>query len=1600
MDEEQQYLANLSYQEEQKDQEYFNVLKMRANGISDEGIQRNYADFAVRQQPTFSTSPKDNKSLSNILSVAPAIMNPELREDPAYKQLYADYTEFKLEKSIGDSGIVLGGVSNIGREIGKVSKTIKGAVDNINLFVEGKGMVPRDITTAGGVIQRTDTPFSTKYDDLDKDSKKALDWLDALMVNKDPNSAQNLKTLETISNVSGMFADGAMIQMGLGSSGASVAKAVRTGNALKAEGIIGQAVAQHFINKVPANITKISKSLVASSRIALGFAEGTATGLAFSARDLFMDDTLADKETGEQAKQLVSQFGVGLGIDVILGVAGSIIAPALKNTKRWFLTPNSGNLGKNNLKDTDDAVALAVKALSGKLDDNTATAIRREGLGESADILQEIQGEVIKIQNLQKAGLDEEAMVSMLAIGSDMRVRKVEQGFEVVLDATGKGKKTKIVSSLGEVVDLIEVKNLKGINKKTVVEAAQAASVAEELKIQRVWETTKKSANSKLDVTEFAEAIVPRSGSFNAKTKNGGLKLVKVAIKELGEGVQEGLDELDVVLSSKFFKNIPNVKSNTLVLPRQIKNANELRQYTKYIGNFITEHGNNINKTDLDTVLDTFGQATGKWSLNDMEWITKQAKNLNLDIRKLDGEYYVNDGVKTVAFATEELLGNYVHSKSITPDSFKQFLKNEKSYSLVRDPDLNKWVVMNQAKSVVAVGDTIADITAHNVMLRPKYPIETAPLLGFVTDDINSIEVLGDYVMGSVSQHNKYFDNYAQTKMMSDLFGAKKTQYIKNKSGIKVQLKNDNSRWIVSADNFGMTPQRFKSEKDLKKFLEKVGTPEKTLQVVGGQKGVAVLANKAGYIVTKAGETDQVFKTFADATDYVKRLPSKALTPEIMADQAENIKIAEELFGPQYKNVNPDNFTEVVEVALLKKAWEAADLKKLSKESKFRMPKPLRNIANRLVPNRTQIYSMAKGKPELRELGQAFDAILESEKRMNAMQSTIDGALAVVHKNVPEVRRRQLGQLLSKNMSPEDWDDNFKKITGGTLNGDDKKYLTAVRNIYDQAGKLNGFGDSLDTVENYFTRFKTLTPDDIFSIDPKKTVLILAEKAFGRKLNPAEKKFFQNMRKVDLAGYVFEVDPSKVLDRYVRDSMRNFYLTPAIENFSRTGERLLPDGAELKAVRDMVKQARGLDDDIITSNLKQYFDDVALKNYANTAKSFAKATGSGKGTDKYKAFMQGKVLKLSKEAVANMTDIEQEAFSNAIAKHRFGQNPINKVMGVVTLSVQSGKLWLPVRNTFQPETHLAPIFGLEAVVKAKEDVSKLSKEGYMALAKRGIFQTKSIQAQLGNQGTGAVEWLNARGLAWFKSTDDIDRAVGYMTVRNALMEGIEGSTAWGDKSGTFFSQQSRLYAAPKHIRDNVLSAISNGNMDDAVTTYAQWMNDMTFLNYSTINKPAAFGSFFGRVFGQMGTFATQTLASRKYFMENLTKADKAFYAGRAVLAGFALNSMFSELTGTEVNNFSTLNSMMFMGGPVVGTGIATLDVFSGSDYRQSKGVSALKLQAKNLFTPANTIIKTAKGIQKIAEGDIYNGLLGVMNFPGGGEGTFEDATYEDLFGRF
>jgi hypothetical protein len=340
-------------------------------------------------------------------------------------------------------------------------------------------------------------------------------------------------------------------------------------------------------------------------------------------------------------------------------------------------------------------------------------------------------------------------------------------------------------------------------------------------------------------------------------------------------------------------------------------------------------------------------------------------------------------------------------------------------------------------------------------------------------------------------------------------------------------------------------------------------------------------------------------------------------------------------------------------------------------------------------------------------------------------------------------------------------------------------------------------------------------------------------------------------------------------------------------------------------------------------------------------------------------------------------------------------------MGMVTLSTQGFKPWLPIRNSFQPETHLAPIFGFESVWDAKRDVANLNADGWEYLHRRGITQAKTPQAMVGITGSeGFVKKLNERGLKAYKRSDDFDRAVGFMTVRNKIAESMRVSEAWGEQAGDFFIENTKLYAAEPAIRDRVLKEVYAGNLEEATVVYSNWINSMAFLDYQAVARPTAFNSFLGKMFGQMGTFATQTLSSRQYFMSRLSKTDKALYAGRAVLGGFALNSAFSAITGTEVNNFSTFKSMMFTGGPLVETGIAIRDIASGRDFKFNRGRNAITGQVASLFTPYSTARNIIQGAGKLAEGEIVPGILQMINAPGKGKVDNSTRTIGDYLSRF
>jgi|LGOV01.1.fsa_nt_gb hypothetical protein len=237
---------------------------------------------------------------------------------------------------------------------------------------------------------------------------------------------------------------------------------------------------------------------------------------------------------------------------------------------------------------------------------------------------------------------------------------------------------------------------------------------------------------------------------------------------------------------------------------------------------------------------------------------------------------------------------------------------------------------------------------------------------------------------------------------------------------------------------------------------------------------------------------------------------------------------------------------------------------------------------------------------------------------------------------------------------------------------------------------------------------------------------------------------------------------------------------------------------------------------------------------------------------------------------------------------------------------------------------------------------------------------------------------------------------------------MKAAEAWGDQAGDYFIQNTKLYAAESSVRDRVMKEIYAGNLEDATVVYANWINSMSFLDYQAVARPAAYNTMLGKMFGQMGTFSTQTFSSRKYFMERLSKSDKAMYVGRAVLGGFALNSAFSAVTGTEVNNFSPLQSMMFTGGPTINTLISLKDMASGVDYKAKQGrASILNVSKKgnvtgqliSTFTPVGTVKNILEGVGKFSEGEIVPGILQMISAPGRGTPDTSKRTIGDFIKR-
>jgi hypothetical protein len=1540
--------VDYSVEQDIRKREY--LTSMLQQGYDKRNLDIEYPIFAINQTPTFSTTREENGQLNDMLMAVEFMNNPQLQESIPHQEAYTKYVDRRFSDAATTS-MLLEVPRKITSKIATTASQLGEKYLNLSAFAEEEELLGSE---------------------LNHDAKKAFDWAKDVQQLYKPDASKATGGAETLIELTALIADAVVINKVIGTNAKSLAKAAIAKNPAEATGKLNKVMAKMFIDYGTANKKMPSVTMM---NLVGQLAEDVQVGTAFVMRDIAISKTLKDQELNETLNEFGKEFMLGIGIDAGVNVIANLVIPGVKNYSNIFFNTSLGkSLRKVNSPDLDTLKSDAISILKGEIDPTLAKKYRSLGMTEYADSLETMQSGIAKVRALKDAGRDTEAIAKLFAQSNSMDIIPKPGGYGVIKDTLNKKSKIINVGSLEEAMKMIDDKVMKGLKRSNDL-STDMASITKDLQITQVREGVLQSAKADFDMVDFTESILPRHGAFDVNSKTSALGFVKGSISTVGDIDIADLAKLEVRLTKPFTQGIPNV-DDILYLPKTINSALEQKNYLKYLTEFVSHHGGDgVDKEKLTSLFDVLKQTEGTWSFRDMDWINAQAGKAGIEI-KTDGKAYkLLDGGEELTFGDQEQMANYVYSKSITDEEYANYLKSEKNFQYSKDEELNLIAIKTFTGSPIAHGETIEQIMMENPLLRPKYPLRTGPKLAFINDDVRAVRYDGNSISGSAPQLEDYMRKYKEFKTINDIKDMTKSKMITKTSGTDVLVNIKKRYWRVESPNTGMTPKIIRSEKKLTEYLEKINTKEKKMLQTAREKRAQITVSRAGYIISRADEADQVFKTYEEAMEYTKHLPDQLRTPEIFESDQVLIDDADRYMKDSFKKIDFNNPSVDANFSQLKAASERSYANRFT-GNKTALEDATRDTFAIFRSKRGLINSIARGDENFKPAIRLFNDLIEVEKLMQTSKSQFHSTIKDLAKAVPEKERLQLSKLLDKELPKDLWQESYRKLYGEEFTSRHEKFMDIVRGVFDQVAEVNGFGDTLDRIENYFPSFKLISMEELG--DESLNAAALAKKAFGRELSDAEQKFFQHMRKSDIATYITTEDPLILMQKYVDDTLKSKVLEPAVKALTDFAESAdISDNARA-TLRDVGKQARGLNDDLFVENMKRLNDEISI--------------AADKGFKTVDSKLNVDDLDPDLETVLSPEDTE--VLSKALSKHTFRQNPLNQAMGLVTLNTQAFRPWLPIRNTFQPETHLGPLFGFKAIAQAKKDVSNMGREGWEYLAKNAIFQAKLPQDLLGLTGTGLIKRMNEIGLLNYKMSDDYDRAVGFLAVKNAMDEGISAFNNWGTEGGVnHFMKVTKLYVAPEDIQQKVLGSLRQGDTAGATYQYAQWINSMSFLDYSTIAKPSLYSSAGGKVFGQMGTFAIQTLETRKYMLDNLTKADKATYIARALGGAYALNTAWSEVTGSDVTNFSVFGSMTFAGGPLMQLGFNTLQWIGGTGIDKRRAGANLAYNLENLIYPLfGTGRNLAGGLKELSEGNLRGGLLKVGAFPGKGKTFIEQPT--------
>jgi len=210
------------------------------------------------------------------------------------------------------------------------------------------------------------------------------------------------------------------------------------------------------------------------------------------------------------------------------------------------------------------------------------------------------------------------------------------------------------------------------------------------------------------------------------------------------------------------------------------------------------------------------------------------------------------------------------------------------------------------------------------------------------------------------------------------------------------------------------------------------------------------------------------------------------------------------------------------------------------------------------------------------------------------------------------------------------------------------------------------------------------------------------------------------------------------------------------------------------------------------------------------------------------------------------------------------------------------------------------------------------------------------------------------GFNWYRKADDFGRAAAYNGLR-ARITNFVGPFMREEISWDQFLTKAKIRTFHPVDQKIFGELFSVGRVDDAIDHVGTTLARETHFRYGHAAHPAGWGSIYGRVFGQFGTWPVQY---KDFLLEGAargTTADKVEFFGTHIGMNLGLAAA-GAAAGVNLWSFVSFNALQYTGGPFADIGLDLVRAYGGTPAEQQLARRSLFFNFPSLSDPRSVFV--------------------------------------------